>query len=358
MNSLFYIWRIRDLIGTTLGFYFICLAYHAFYSALIYSGDLHNAPYLLGTDTIVMSFILVLLFFNLHATIIPKYKWQRSYWLFLLYPMAHIILLSPYWLLDENTQIEIIKETISREQVTYYYFSLAKYLTLTGNMSFTIYAILLSIKKYQPQKTAPKHKQHAIYAGIVIYLLLVLLTYLFYKTLFISFNLAKMSLAEYVFLYSTLFLLYLFYQILPYYAKYGRVYLTTTTFNLDKYFSQYIDKADIQHIEKSLNELFEKKQMHRIENIKLKDVAKAAKLTSHQISTFLNQHLNQTFFEFINSKRIEEAKSILSEEPDANILNICYDIGFNNPSVFYRAFKKKTGMSPREYKEKNKKKRA
>ncbi|MDH5721689.1 MAG: helix-turn-helix domain-containing protein, partial [Spirochaetia bacterium] len=57
----------------------------------------------------------------------------------------------------------------------------------------------------------------------------------------------------------------------------------------------------------------------------------------------------QTFFEFINSKRIEEAKNILTEEPDANILNICYDIGFNSPSVFYRAFKKETGMNPKEF---------
>ncbi|MDH5721398.1 MAG: hypothetical protein OEZ13_12395, partial [Spirochaetia bacterium] len=247
INSLFYIWRVKDLIGITLGFFFIGLAYHIFYTALIYSNHILKVPYLLGTDTIVVSVMVVIYFFNFQATVIPKYKWRKSYWMFFLYPMAHILLFSPYWFLDKKTQVEIIKQTITQKQVTYYYFSFVKYLCLTGYLSLTIYATLMIIKKYRPKKTAPKHKQHALYAGIVIYFILFLLTYLFYKTLFISFYLTNISLVEYFFLYSTLFLLYLYYQILPYYAKHGRVYLTTTTFNLDKYFSQYIDKADIQH---------------------------------------------------------------------------------------------------------------
>ncbi|MDH5718254.1 MAG: helix-turn-helix domain-containing protein [Spirochaetia bacterium] len=354
MNSLFYIWRVRDLIGTTLGFYYVFLAYHIFYTALIYSGHILSVPYLMGTDTIIVSFIVVLLFFNLQATVIPKYKWRKSYWLFFLYPLAQLLLFLPYLFFNENTQIEIIKQAINQEQVTYYNFAFIKYLSLTGNISLTIYATIMILKKYRPEKTAPKHKKHALYAGIVIYFILFLLTYLFYKTLLISFYLTKISLVEYFFLYSTLFLLYLYYQILPYYAKHGGVYLTTTTFNLEKYFSQYLNKTDIHNIEKSLSELFEKKQIHRIENIKLGDVAKAAKITTHQLSTFINEHLNQTFAEFINTKRIEEAIRILREKPESNILNVCYDTGFNSPSVFYKAFKKETGMVPKDWLKKNK----
>ncbi|MDH5718253.1 MAG: helix-turn-helix domain-containing protein [Spirochaetia bacterium] len=349
MNSLFYFWRIRDITGFTLGVYFFFLAYNIFYIVLIKSGAIYEVPYLLGTDTIAVSIIIISLFLHLQSMFIPKYSWKKIHLLFLLYPLAHILLFFPYLFLDEKTQIEIIREVISKEQITYYYFSTVKYLSLFGNMSLTTYGTFMISRKYRPSKTAPKYKKQAIFAIILLYFLVLLLTYLFYKVLFISFDLTNISTGEFIFLYSSLFLLELHYQAWPYYAKYGRVYLTTTTFHFEKYFSQYLEKADIQHIEKSLSELFEKKQIHRIENIKLGDVAKAAKITTHQLSTFINEHLNQTFAEFINTKRIEEAIKILKEKPESNILNVCYDTGFNSPSVFYKTFKKETGMVPKDW---------
>lgn len=68
------------------------------------------------------------------------------------------------------------------------------------------------------------------------------------------------------------------------------------------------------------------------------------------ISKVINSAFDQNFFGFINSYRIKEAKKAL-ENPTNNqtILEILYDAGYNNKSVFNTSFKKETGLTPTEY---------
>ena len=70
------------------------------------------------------------------------------------------------------------------------------------------------------------------------------------------------------------------------------------------------------------------------------------------LSHVINASFNQNFRDFINSYRIEESKSRLVQD-DMNILNIAYEVGFNSKSAFNTAFKKFTGMTPKEYRKKN-----
>lgn len=71
----------------------------------------------------------------------------------------------------------------------------------------------------------------------------------------------------------------------------------------------------------------------------------------HNISITINQYFEMTFFDLINFYRIEEAKTLLTKENLKNntIENIAFDVGFNTPSSFYRAFKKQNKMTPKEY---------
>lgn len=74
-------------------------------------------------------------------------------------------------------------------------------------------------------------------------------------------------------------------------------------------------------------------------------------LKPEQLSTILNVHLEQSFFDFINKYRIEEFKiqSIAEKNKHLSIMGIAYDCGFNSKAAFYRAFKKFEGISPSEY---------
>jgi len=85
--------------------------------------------------------------------------------------------------------------------------------------------------------------------------------------------------------------------------------------------------------------------------LSLPRLAKELRVSVNYLSQVINEQLNQNFFDFVNSYRIEEAKARLTDEKSKtdNILTIATDAGFNSKSAFYAAFKKHTGMTPGEF---------
>lgn len=81
----------------------------------------------------------------------------------------------------------------------------------------------------------------------------------------------------------------------------------------------------------------------------LDEFSEKTSIPSHYISQVLNTNLNQNFYDFINSYRIEESKNYLKNNHKVTVLEVLYDAGFNSKASFNRAFKKCTGMTPSEY---------
>jgi AraC-like DNA-binding protein len=84
----------------------------------------------------------------------------------------------------------------------------------------------------------------------------------------------------------------------------------------------------------------------------LAKLAKRLSISSHHLSQILNDRVQQNFFDFVNSYRIEEAKRKLIEPATQHysILGIAEEVGFNSKSAFNNAFKKHTNMTPTEFK--------
>jgi AraC-like DNA-binding protein len=82
--------------------------------------------------------------------------------------------------------------------------------------------------------------------------------------------------------------------------------------------------------------------------ISLNDIASKLSITTNLLSQLLNTSLKMSFYDFINSFRIEEAKKLLlSYNPkQKTILEILYEVGFSSKSAFNIAFKKHTGVTP------------
>jgi AraC-like DNA-binding protein len=68
------------------------------------------------------------------------------------------------------------------------------------------------------------------------------------------------------------------------------------------------------------------------------------------LSVYINTYKKQTFREWINELRIEEAQRLLLEYPEMTVSEVAVRTGFLDKSHFLRRFKKRNKLSPTEWK--------
>ncbi len=100
-----------------------------------------------------------------------------------------------------------------------------------------------------------------------------------------------------------------------------------------------------------LKELMKNKRVFTNENLCIDDVAVLLHTNSKYISQVINEYYEQNFYNYINSHRIEEAKSIIRMPGSEkySLQGIANMVGFSSKSTFNKAFKKFTGNTPSEY---------
>jgi AraC-like DNA-binding protein len=118
-----------------------------------------------------------------------------------------------------------------------------------------------------------------------------------------------------------------------------------------RYEKSMLRGLDTDIIQDRLAEFMIDEELFRDSDISLSAVAERLSITPHQLSQMLNERMNTGFWDFVNRYRIEEAKELLRDNPEANIISVCFQVGFNSKSSFNSAFKKMTGMTPREFKQ-------
>jgi YesN/AraC family two-component response regulator len=87
-------------------------------------------------------------------------------------------------------------------------------------------------------------------------------------------------------------------------------------------------------------------------DITVEEAAQAVHLCKSSFCRFLKKETKKTFSEHLNEIRIHFACKLL-RETSYTILQIGYEVGFNNLSYFYRQFNKLKSVSPVEYRQKN-----
>ncbi|TGK37475.1 AraC family transcriptional regulator [Leptospira gomenensis] len=108
-----------------------------------------------------------------------------------------------------------------------------------------------------------------------------------------------------------------------------------------------LKESDLNRIEERLKFFLEEKR-YLDEELRLPDLAAYLGVSVHQASLYLNQYKNMSFTDFINQNRIEEAKRLILEETNRNLIDIGLECGFNSYSPFHRACIRFTGFSPKE----------
>ena len=99
-----------------------------------------------------------------------------------------------------------------------------------------------------------------------------------------------------------------------------------------------------------LQHLLKDDKLYRQSDIKLETIADILGTTRHNASQIINEHSGLNFFELINQYRIEEAKHILSTETEKlSIIDIAYEVGYNNKVTFNKSFKRFSNVTPSQF---------
>ncbi len=85
-------------------------------------------------------------------------------------------------------------------------------------------------------------------------------------------------------------------------------------------------------------------------SLSLDTAAEQAGISPSYLSRLFKEERGVSFVDYLNDFRVEKAKSLL-EKTDLKVKDIAYQTGFNSMQNFFRIFKKHTGCSPGEYRQ-------
>ncbi|MDC7218999.1 MAG: helix-turn-helix domain-containing protein [Spirochaetales bacterium] len=119
-----------------------------------------------------------------------------------------------------------------------------------------------------------------------------------------------------------------------------------------KYLNSRLGNIDKKKIVARLDELMRQEKVYRNGRLSLKELSTLLSISPSQLSELLNSHYDASFNNFVNSYRVEELKSIFQTKADVNILQAAIDCGFNSKSTFNTVFRKQTGLTPTQFRQK------
>lgn len=140
-------------------------------------------------------------------------------------------------------------------------------------------------------------------------------------------------------------------------------YLKPQIFNYENYIESDIEDLVPKYVKSGLTtslstelkeeliRLFSEEKIYRDSNLNLETLSEKLNTTRHNTSQIINEHFKMNFFELVNKFRIEEAVDLLIEDThgNLNIIDVAYEVGYNNKVTFNKAFKKSKSLTPTQY---------
>ncbi len=83
------------------------------------------------------------------------------------------------------------------------------------------------------------------------------------------------------------------------------------------------------------------------EKITLQDVANRFWVSQSTVAHLFTKKMGISFYKYVIQRRLTEAKNLILE--NMCIEKVCTQVGFNDYSAFYRAFRKEYGISPQQF---------
>lgn len=100
--------------------------------------------------------------------------------------------------------------------------------------------------------------------------------------------------------------------------------------------------------------LMEEDKLYQETELTLHQLATKLEVPTYMVSQALNEGMKKNFYDLVNGYRVEEAKRLLLDSGNRNytILSVGFEAGFNSKTTFNTVFKKFTGLTPTDFRDK------
>jgi len=119
----------------------------------------------------------------------------------------------------------------------------------------------------------------------------------------------------------------------------------------EKYVKSGLSEEKEEKYYKKLNSLISEEKFYLDPELSLHDLSSKLDINPNYLSQIINKKENKTFYDYINSYRVNEFKKLIAipKNQEFTLIAIAYECGFNSKSSFNRYFKKNTGQTPSQY---------
>jgi AraC-like DNA-binding protein len=111
-----------------------------------------------------------------------------------------------------------------------------------------------------------------------------------------------------------------------------------------------LEEGQLQQIAEEINAYFNDESSYLDPELNLGRVSEILGYTRNQVSYVINHVLGHTFYDLVNTRRIEYVIRQMKNGTNRSVMELAINSGFNSISRFYSAFKKHTGMTPAQFK--------
>lgn len=277
-----------------------------------------------------------------------EYKFTKADLLHLIPTILFLIYLLPIYSLPANEKLTIMLQRASKDfSVNSNPIPVLVALKLTSLIIYGYYIRKLYLKSRVSKKISEKNIiwQRNIYTIHILYIF----TYTIYGIL-ISNNMYSGIIYHSQIFLMAIMVLYVGYSAYIQPSVFSGVYSSNNKL-IFKYEKSGLTDSLSSELKNSVLFLFNQQKIYKEHDISLQIISNHLNTTRHNTSQVINEHFGMNFHELVNTYRIQEAKKILNTDfhKNLNIIDIAYEVGYNNKVTFNKAFKKDTKVTPSEY---------
>lgn len=318
-----------------------------FIGTLGYSGKIQYFPYLIRIDSPLHFLFGPAVYLFTLSCLKSDFKYRKLHLLHFLPFVINLIQFLPFYLSPIEAKLNYYEDLMAGGSIIMPWYYLAKTITLCCYLIAEIYVFYKHLK-IAPVNTINIKYHTSWFITFFIVQFFIYSTYIFdHLTGLVTFqDPYKFTMNMSALLLIVIAIMLLFFPQLLYgnifenkdnHAKYSYSTLTEATKErLLSDWSNFINDDSKPYLNPKLS---------------INDVAKSLHTNHRRLSQVINEKTGMNFNDNINSLRIMEAKRLLET---GNFRNLTIDAvaqisGFNSKSPFYTAFKKHTGVTPKEY---------